>query len=92
MLNSIYEQRKRIEDKYYMSLTMPRSEYLLIYGDNINEKNASEIVGQYLDYKEDDGRANNIKIYDYKDSNIINIEADISYLGNDHTDYTRVYY
>ncbi|MFW6015452.1 MAG: hypothetical protein ACOCRK_03380 [bacterium] len=88
MLNNIYEERQRKEDgSYHMSLSIPRDDYLVVYGSQINDSNANDIVTQYLQYKEDDGRANNVMIFDYTDSDIINIEADINYTGNDHTNY-----
>ncbi|TCT16842.1 hypothetical protein EDC18_101138 [Natranaerovirga pectinivora] len=87
MLNSIYEERQRQDDKYHISLSLSREEYSAIYGQDISKSKAQEIVEEYLQWKEDDGRPDNITIFDYPESDIINIELDLHYLGNDHTGY-----
>jgi hypothetical protein len=87
MFNSIFEERQRQEDNYHISLTMPRDQYISIYGKDVNNRNAEDIVNQYLQYKEDDGRPEGVVIYDYPGTGIVNIEADLQYVGNDHTDY-----
>ncbi len=87
MLNSIYEQRTRLDNYYHISLIIPREEYIIVYGDNINTKNALDIVKQYLQYKEDDGQPYDVKMYNHKISNMIEIEAKLNYIGNEHTDY-----
>lgn len=89
MLNSIYEERTRLDNCYHISLTIPRDEYYTVYGDNVNEANANEIVHNYLQYRDDDGEAYDIKIYDHDISNIVEIEARLNYIGNNHTDYDQ---
>lgn len=87
MLNSIYETRTRLKEGYHISLTIPKEEYTVIYGNKISEKNASDIINNYLQHRDDDGQAYDIKIYDHEASNIIEIEARLNYLNNEHTDY-----
>ncbi|GMQ57167.1 hypothetical protein AN1V17_15620 [Vallitalea sediminicola] len=89
MLNSIYETRTRLDEGYHISLTIPKEEYTIIYGNDINEKNATDIVTEHLQHRDDDGEAHDIKIYDHEASNIIEIEAQLNYIGNEHTDYTK---
>lgn len=89
MLNSIYETRTRLDDGYHISLTIPKEEYTIIYGNDINEKNASDIVNDYLQHRDDDGQAHTIRIYDHDYSNMIEIEAQLNYIGNKHTEYNR---
>jgi hypothetical protein len=89
MLNSIYEQRTRLDKGYHISLTIPKEEYSNVYGDDINDTNANEIVHNYLQYRGDDGEAYDIKIYDHDISNIVEIEARLNYIGNKHTDYNQ---
>lgn len=89
MINSIYEQRKRLNDGYHISLSIPKNEYTSIYGNDINEKYAKDIVHNYLQHRDDDGDPEDIRIYDHSDSNLIEIEARLNYLGNDHKDYDR---
>lgn len=86
MYNSIYEQRKRMGNDYHISLTLPREAYRSLFGE-ANKEQAEVLVKEYLVYKEDDGRPKNVQVFDYPDSNLINIESDLSYLGNEHTDY-----
>jgi phosphomevalonate kinase len=88
MLNSIYEERLRLNDGYHISLTIPRDEYILVYGNVTKKSNAEELVNKYLESRDDDGDPDNINIYDYPDSNIINIEVDLNYIGNEHKSYT----
>jgi len=87
MINSIYEQRKRLNNGYHISLSIPKGEYTSIYGNDINEANAKDIVYNYLQHRDDDGEPEFIKIYDHNDSNLIEIEVKLNYLGNDHKDY-----
>lgn len=87
MINSIYEQRKRLKDGYHISLSIPKNEYMNIYGNEINDSVAQDIVHNYLQHRDDDGDPDDIKIYDHCDSNMIEIEARLNYLGNDHKEY-----
>ena len=87
MLNSIYELRTRLDEGYHISLSIPSEEYESVYGKTINENNAKEIIHNYLQRRDDDGDPYNVKIYNHDDSNLIEIEANLSYLGNEHKDY-----
>lgn len=89
MLNSIYEERTRLNDGYHISLTIPKDEYVMIYGNNVSESNAQEILNNYMQHRDDDGEAYNIKIYDHDISNMIEIEANLNYIGNKHTKYEK---
>ncbi|WP_304942946.1 hypothetical protein [Vallitalea guaymasensis] len=89
MLNSIYETRTRLDEGYHISLTIPKEEYTVIYGNDINEQHATEIINDYLQHRDDDGEAHDIKIYDHEVSNMIEIEAKLNYIGNEHTDYNK---
>lgn len=84
MLNSIYEERQRQQNHYHVSLTINRGEYTSIYGNDFSVNNAQSIINQYLQYKGDDGDVMNVQLFDYPDSDIINIEADLNYLGNEY--------
>lgn len=92
MLNSIYEQRKRLENGYHITLTIPKEDYVISYGHDYNEKNAVEIVNEYLISRQDDGRPHDIRIYDHDISNMIEIQAQLSYVGNEHTEYEPTYH
>lgn len=87
MLNSIYEQRKRLKDGYHISLLIPRTDYVAIYGSTFDKQSATEIVNSYLQHKDDDGRPKVINVYNHNDSNMVEIEAILNYIENEHTDY-----
>lgn len=89
MINSIHEQRKRLENGFHITLSIPKNEYTEIYGNQVNENNAKEIVHNYMQYKDDDGDLKSLRIYDHDDSNLIEIEAILNYIGNAHKDYDR---
>lgn len=90
MLNSIYEERLRTDDGYHISLSIPRDEYIMVYGNGLKKENAEELVSKYLESKDDDGDPRNINVFDYPESNIVNIEADLNYIGNDHKNYSDI--
>ena len=87
MLNNIYEERQRQEDHYHLSLSIPRNEYISIYGEKVTQQDAQDVVEQYLIRKEDDGDPYNVNVFDYPEGNIVNIEVDLNYLGNEQKDY-----
>ncbi|PKM93704.1 MAG: hypothetical protein CVU84_14065 [Firmicutes bacterium HGW-Firmicutes-1] len=87
MINDIYEQRKRLEEGYHITLSIPKKEYVAIYGNEINAVNAQEVVHNYLQHKDDDGEPREIKIYDHNEGSLIEIEAILDYVGNEHKDY-----
>ncbi|WP_432409258.1 hypothetical protein [Wukongibacter sp. M2B1] len=90
MLNSISERRIKLKDKYKLYLEVPEDEYMMTYNDEISVKNARDILGQFLDYHQDDGKIENPQIKHDKNNHSINIEADLLYVGNNHTDPKNV--
>lgn len=69
-----------------MSLEMNEKDFFTIYND-LSQEVASDIIGQYLIYRGDDGRAKNVQISHDPNLQIVNISANLQYLGNDKTDY-----
>jgi hypothetical protein len=88
MLNSISERRIKLNDKYKLYIEIPDKEFLLIYDDTVSVENAKDVLEQYLNYHQDDGRLKNIEIIHDKNNHSINIKADLIYEGNDHTEVT----
>ncbi|WP_432664568.1 hypothetical protein R9X47_29065 [Wukongibacter baidiensis] len=86
MLNSISERRIKLKDKYKLYLEVPEDEYMLAYNDEVSVNNARDILTQFLNYHQDDGRIENAEIKHDKNNHSINIEADLLYVGNKHTD------
>lgn len=86
MLSSISERRIKLKDKYKLYLEVPEDEYMMTYDDEVSVKNARDILTQFLKYHQDDGRIENAEIKHDKNNHSINIEADLIYIGNDHTD------
>lgn len=89
MINDIYEQRKRTEEGFHITLSISKEAYTGIYGDKITNKIAEEIVNNYLQHKDDDGEPEKVKIYEHDEGNMIEIEAILNYRGNEHKDYDR---
>lgn len=85
MLNSISERRVKLSDKYKLYIEIPDEEYLMIYNGDISVENARDVLWQYLQYHQDDARVENVEINHDRDNHSINIEADLIYVGNDHT-------
>lgn len=85
MLNSILDRRVRKDKGYDLYLEIPESEYFNFYED-VTEDNALNILELFLEYHNDDGRLQEVKINYDKNNNSINIRAALSYEGNDHTD------
>lgn len=85
LINSISERRIKLKDKYKLYLEVPEKEYLMTYNDDISVKNARDILTQFLKYHQDDGRIECVEIKHDKNNHSINIEADLNYIGNDHT-------
>jgi len=85
MLNNFFETRIRNGDTVQITLEANEKDYFGIYGE-LNEKVAADLLKLYLLYHNDDARFNNVKIKHDHHSHIVKITADLSYLGNDHTD------
>ena len=90
MYNSIYEQRRRIEEDFHIELVIPQEEYEVIYGKTLDESTAKNLVDRYLQYRDDDGDPKNISFYKDEANRRVEIEADLTYLGNKHKDYESV--
>ena len=87
MINSIREVREREKNGlYHLKLEIPEKEFFLAYDDPDVEA-AHDIIKQYLVHRQDDARPENIDIQYNKNSHMININSELHYLGNDHTDY-----
>lgn len=89
--DNIIEKRKVNNGKHSLVLEMSREEYDRSYNQYNNEI-ASEIVESHLLNRGDDGRPSNVKIKNEENNDIIKIHANLSYLGNDHTDYRMKWY
>lgn len=85
LLNSISERRVKLNDRYKLYIEVPENEYLVIYDREVSVENAKDILSQYLNYHQDDARIEKVEINHDKNNHSINIEADLLYVGNDHT-------
>ncbi|MDK2918279.1 MAG: hypothetical protein PWQ37_1012 [Candidatus Petromonas sp.] len=90
LLNSISERRIRLGDKYKLYLEVPEKEFLTVYSREISVKNGRDALSQYLNYHQDEARIDDVKIKHDKNNHSINIEADLYYVGNKHTDQNPV--
>jgi hypothetical protein len=84
MISSIRENRIRRDELYEITLQMPENEYFDAY-EGISVPAAEEILQNYLRYHQDDGRPENIHIKHNKNGHVINVTAELHYLGNDHS-------
>lgn len=88
MLNSIREIRTRDENGIYtLTLEIPEKEFFLVYND-VDIESANDLLKQYLVFRQDDARVDSVDIKYDKNKHIINVVSQLSYLGNDHTDYS----
>lgn len=85
MLNSISERRVKLRDKYKLYIEVPDQAYLTIYDGDVSTDNARDVLSQYLNYHQDDARVDNVEINHDKNNHSVNIQADLIYVGNDHT-------
>lgn len=85
MLESIFNRRVKHDTGYDLYLEIPEKEYLLLYED-VNNEGGKEILHQFLQLQQDDGRPHNIEINHNKKNHTINIKALLKYEGNDHTE------
>lgn len=89
MISSIIENRVKTESGYQIVLRLSEKEYFQVY-DDITDKAAEEILGNYLSYHGDDGRPTEIGIRRNPRDNTICITACLNYLGNSFTDQAYV--
>ena len=89
MLNSIREIRVRNKKGLYnLTLEVPEKEFFLAYDDASNES-AYDLIKQYLVYRQDDARPENIEIEYDRNKHIVSLSSELHYLENDHTDYSN---
>lgn len=87
MLNSVREIRTRDEKGIYtLTLEIPEKEFFLVYND-VDKQSANDLLKQYLIFRQDDARLTSVEIEHNKNNHMINVVSELSYLGNDHTDY-----
>ncbi|SHM04871.1 hypothetical protein SAMN05660826_00066 [Caldanaerovirga acetigignens] len=82
MLNSIKETRAVKDGLCHIILEIPEDVYLSIY-DNLNDKDAYDVLKQYLNYHQDDGIPGDVRIQHNKNAHTVNIYANLHYLGNE---------
>jgi len=85
MLNSIFETRSQKDGLYQIKLTINENDYFSAY-DGVTDENAQEILDNYLLYRQDDGKADNIQIKHNKNEHLVIITADLHYAGNEKTE------
>jgi len=86
LLNSISERRIKLKDRYKLYVEVPEEDFLMAYNQNISIENARDLLSQYLSYHQDDARLESVKINHDKNNHSVNIEADLHYIGNSHTE------
>ncbi|NLK21281.1 MAG: hypothetical protein GX308_04210 [Epulopiscium sp.] len=90
MINSIMDTRMRRDDgHYHINLKIPKDEYEVIYEGNYSNENAADILTYYLEMRGDDGKPKNIYIKQAESPNMVEIQADLEYFHNEHTDYVK---
>lgn len=85
MFDFIRETRAVKEGLYNIKLEIPEDIYKSIYED-LNEDKAKDILVEYLKYRQDDARISNIKIEQNKKAHMVNIYANLHYLGNEKSE------
>lgn len=85
MLNSILETRTLEDGLYNITLQISEKEYFSVY-DSLNEDYAYELLENYLKYRSDDGRPEDIKLSHNKNQHLVMINADLYYTGNEKTE------
>jgi hypothetical protein len=89
MLNRIRDSRIQRDGLYELTLQMPENEYFDVY-DSLSDDAAAEILGNYLSYHQDDARPEGIEISHNKNAHVVNIGANLHYIGNEHSDNVKV--
>jgi hypothetical protein len=84
MLSSIRENRIRRDELYEITLQIPENEYFDAY-EGISASAAEDILQNHLRYHQDDGKPEKVNIKHNKNGHVVNITAELHYLGNDHT-------
>jgi len=90
MINSIMDTRERHEDgHYHIFLKIPRDEFERAYDGNYSNENAADFLTYYLEMRGDDGKPKNIIIKRSEKQDLVEIQADLEYYNNEHTDYNK---
>lgn len=89
MFNSIVDRRWKEESNYKLILTVPRQEYATINEGTINDENANNFVFNYLNHIGDDGIPYDVHVQNTKNSDLLEIEASVNYMGNMHSGYSN---
>ena len=84
MYNSILETRSFNDGVCRLTLQINENEYFSVY-DSLSEEDASELVNNYLKYRVDDGRPENIELKHDRSNHIVTIETDLYYTDNEKT-------
>jgi hypothetical protein len=85
LFENIQDKRVKHEKGYDLYLQIPEEDYFLIY-EYVNYEAAFDILHQFLQIYEDDGRPDIIRVKHDKDNHTVNIKAILRYEGNKHTD------
>jgi len=88
MFNSIVDRRWKEQNNYKLILTVSRQEYSTINEGTISDANANNFVFNYLNHIGDDGIPYDVHVQNTKDSDLIEIEASVNYMGNMHSGYS----
>ncbi len=90
MLDDILETRVKEKDgHYHLQLMIPQKSYNEVYDHTFNLTIAADILTQYLEMRGDDGKPADIQIRDNRNRHTVEIEAELEYVRNEHTDYVK---
>ena len=84
MLDFIRETRAVKQGLHNIILEIPEETYRTFYGE-INQEDAQDILGQYLESRQDDAVAKDVTIQHNGAAHVVNIYANLHYIGNDKT-------
>ncbi|WHH60191.1 hypothetical protein [Petroclostridium sp. X23] len=90
MLNSVLETRSVNDGLHRIMIEIPEKEFEAVYDQYTNDI-ASEFLTYYLENRNDDGKPSDIQIKHDKNGHVVRIVANIHYLENEHTSYSRQY-
>ena len=85
MLNYIRETRGVKGGLYNISLEIPQSIFIKFH-EEVRTDLAEDILNQYLQYRQDDARVSDVQIRQDEQTDTINIEAYLHYIGNEKTE------
>ncbi len=85
-LKNIIEKRKVKDGKHSLVLEVKLDDFKR-FDSEFSDELGAQIVNQHLYNNSDDGRATNVTVELPDKNKIVRIYSDISYEGNDHTNY-----